>query len=153
VEFRPPDDRALLHIADTMRKADVAEVKASSGNSPRTAISASVDLSDWCTVAWITGEPVVVFGLVQRDILSGIGYPWMLGSDGVLAYKRAILQHTPHAIRCMNDICPVLMNYVHQRNRASVRLLQWLGFTLEPAVPWGVAGEKFHKFHKERDYV
>jgi hypothetical protein len=40
-----------------------------------------------------------------------------------------------------------LSNYVDARNHISRRWLAWLGFTLEPPAPYGVARLPFHKFH------
>jgi RimJ/RimL family protein N-acetyltransferase len=41
-----------------------------------------------------------------------------------------------------------LENYVHAENKASVRWLKWLGFTMDEAAPYGPRGENFIHFYK-----
>ncbi len=42
----------------------------------------------------------------------------------------------------------VLRNHVDARNSQAIRWLGWLGFTLKPAVPYGVARLPFHPFER-----
>jgi hypothetical protein len=43
------------------------------------------------------------------------------------------------------------VNLVHARNERAVRWLRWLGATIDPAVSWGLAGEKFMPFSFRRE--
>jgi hypothetical protein len=43
-----------------------------------------------------------------------------------------------------------LINYVDARNTQAIRWLEWLGFKMGPAVPYGVSGILFRRFTKER---
>ena len=150
IEFLPSTDEAVEFIADNMRPADVAEVWASSSLTPLEALRESLKISEFSTVAWINGTPCVIFGLVIRDILSGDGVPWMLGANQVLDHKRDILRHTPRAIEDMLAICPKLVNYVHAENAFSIRLIKWLGFTLDEPCEYGTKNELFHRFYQVR---
>lgn len=150
VKFKKPCDADLRYVAATMRSADVAEIKASHGFLPYDALLNGVDQSEFCVVAHINDEPVCVLGLNRRDFVSGIGVPWMLGSNSVMKYKREILLYSPKIIREMLSLCETLINYVHTDNKMSIRWLKWLGFKIDDPQPAGINGELFHKFHMNR---
>jgi len=150
VEFKRHCDYSIRFIADNMRAADEAEVWAAGLHSPFDSIMGGVDVSDFTTVVWIDGVPCTIFGLVKRSLITGAGTPWMLSAEQVMGHRREIVRHSPPVIDQMLDLCPRLMNYVHSKNTLSIRWLRWLGFTIDSAIPYGDAGEFFHKFHCER---
>ena len=63
VEFKRPCQDAVDHVADTMRDADVAEIMASHGHTPRQALMGGWDKSNFSTMTYIDDEPVVMFAL------------------------------------------------------------------------------------------
>lgn len=150
IEFVPPTDELVRSIAADMRPADVAEVWAASHSTPLQALMKGWRESDYVTVATCEGQPLVMFGLVKRGILSSAGVPWMLGAQVSLKHRREFLNRSPAVIDEMLTICPNLYNMVHSKNRDSIRWLKWLGFTIDDPVVHGREGELFHKFHMQR---
>lgn len=140
----------VVSIADNMRQADVEEVWASNHHKPLQSLVRSWELSDFATVATFNGTPLVMLGLVKRDMLTGSGVVWMLGSDEVMKHKKDLLRQTKPLIDEMLTICPRLCNMVHNKNRSSIIWLKWLGFTINEPIPHGPDGELFHPFYLER---
>jgi hypothetical protein len=150
LEFCKPTEQSIRFIADNMRDEDVKEVWASNRYTPFEALDSSVEASDFSTVVVIDGVPCSVFGLLVSDILTGTGVPWLLSSSEILKHKSELLRQSPRIISEMLTISPKLNNYVHTENKVSIQWLQWLGFKVEAAIPYGRDGEMFHYFHLSR---
>jgi len=148
IKFTEPTAEAIQFIADNMRDADIVEVWAAGHHTPIDSLTKSIDISEFNTLVTIDDIPCVLFGLVRTDILSGSGVPWMLGATSIMKHKREILKHSPVVIEQMLTICPNLVNYVHGKNKMSIRWLKWLGFIIEEPVPRGPDNELFHRFHR-----
>lgn len=140
-------------IAADVRPADRDEVMASHGLSPGRALDLSVRLSYRCWYVELDGEPLALVGVATQSLLSGTASPWLLGTTAIernpMAFLRASRRLFPTLIQGTN----YLENRVDARNEASIRWLAWLGFQLEPAEPWGVAGLPFHRFWMRTDHV
>ena len=98
-------------------------------------------------------NPVAIYGLTFRDMLSGIGSPWMLTANGIENAKRELITDVMDVLGIMLTICPTLVNHVHVENRMSVKWLRRLGFVLEAPEPIGLGGEMFHKFSMVKEDV
>lgn len=154
VEFVKPERWMIESIAADMRQADIDEVWASSRLHPLNALLRSWEVSDLSAVAMADGEPLVMLGLVKRDVLTGSGVVWMLGANKALKYRRDFFTQTRPVIEQMLSVCPYLYNRVHGKNSVSIRWLKMLGFTIEDPEVFGLGRELFHRFHLERsDYV
>lgn len=134
-------------IARNMRQADIEEIWASDNYTPLEALMSSWKLSKYSVVITINDEPCVMMGLVVRDMLSGNGIPWMLGTDTALKFKKKFFTEVPEVMNQMLNVCPRLYNYVHCKNTASIKWLKWIGFTLCDPEPYGREKELFHKFY------
>lgn len=150
VKFVKPTRDLIDVIANDMRQADVNEVWASNHQTPIEALTDGWEISDYSVIVTVNNEPCVMIGLAIRDILSGSGVIWMLGTEGALKYKRQFLKQVPVIIEEMLTICPNLFNYVHVKNKISIKWLKWIGFTLDEPLPHGYDGELFQKFHLKR---
>jgi len=150
VDFVKPTREMVEVIAANMRQADADEVWASNHYTPTEAMLSSWKASDKSMIVTVNDEPCVMIGLVIRDILSGAGIPWLLGTNAALKHKRHFLIQVPDVINEMLGICPNLYNYVHAKNKISVSWLKRIGFTIDEPVPFGRDNELFHKFHLER---
>ena len=131
VEFKRATPESLKYIADHMRDQDVAEVWASSRVRPLEALTTSVAMSDKHAIAYANSVPTVVMGLVMSDLLSGIGVPWMLGTDGVVKHKREFIKRTGPIVDEMMAQCTLLCNHVHSKNTVSIMWLHRLGFSID----------------------
>lgn len=153
VKFIKPDVDSICYIAENMRTADQIEVMASHGMTPIEAVLNSQELSDYCSVATYNDRPCALFGLVVRDLLTGTGCPWLLGTNDIDLCKRDFIKHTRSGVSEMLEICPRLENYVHVENRKSVRWLKTMGFQFDNPLPLGISGELFMRFHLEKKDV
>jgi hypothetical protein len=150
VKFVKPTKELIEALAADMRQADVDEIWASNHHTPIEALTNGLAISDRCAVVTVDGEPCVMLGLVIRDILSGSGVPWLLGTEAALKHKRKFLTQVPAVIDEMLNICPRLFNYVHADNKVSIKWLKRVGFTLDDPAPYGRDKESFHRFYLER---
>lgn len=138
------DDAAEL--AGRLREADTAELWAASRTLPNEGLRRAVALSTQAWSGFGDGELVVMFGVGSINFAGGIGAPWLLGSDGVERHAVAFLRNSRPHLAMMRESYGELRNYVDARNRAAVRWLGWLGFTIHPAEPHGPFKMPFHKF-------
>jgi len=150
IEFVRPTVEMVESIAADMRQADIDEVWASNHHTPLESMMKGWEASDFSTVAMCDGEPLVMIGLVKRDVLSGSGVVWMLGANRAMKYKKEFFRQTKPVIDEMLTICPRLCNMVHEKNTGSIQWLKWLGFTIGEPIPHGSDGELFRRFYLER---
>lgn len=151
VKYLRPTSELVRGIAENMRQADADEVWASDNFTPMEAMMESWKASDYSVVITVDDEPCVMIGLVIRDILSGNGIPWMLGTDAALKHQKKFFTEVPAVIEQMLSVCSKLHNRVHCKNVASVRWLKRIGFTMLEPEPYGPENEMFRKFYIERD--
>lgn len=149
VKFGKPTPEAIKFIADNMREADAVEVRASGGYTPIEALELSMKKSIRSVIVYADDVPLTALGVAPKGILSDVGIPWLLSAEQSLKHKREFLKLSPPVIDEMLDIYPKLINYVHNKNKLSIRWLKWLGFTIENPEPIRT-GELFHRFHIER---
>lgn len=149
VRFERPTPESIRFIADNMRPEDAEEVMAMNHYTPFEAMSLSVKNSAFAVVVVIDDIPVTMLGLVIGSAVTGMGSPWLLSARQALNHRRKFIELAPDIVDEMLQICPKLVNYVHVKNRLSIRWLKRIGFIVEAPVPIGVNGEMFHRFSKE----
>lgn len=150
LEFKPVTDEAIIHVAENMREADVKEIWASHHHEPEKALRYSTTLPGMACSVWFNNEPSAILGVVVGDIITSTGSPWLLGTDNIVKYRRLFLENSKMVLNDMFIVAKNLSNYVHVDNTVSIRWLKWLGFIFEPARPYGIEGELFHRFHLEK---
>lgn len=143
-----PNDARFL--ARELRQRDRDEVLASAGSHVEGAIRAAIIASGaMCWTVCNRAEaflPVWVIGCAPVEGVPGLGSPWLLATDEVARCPGALTKLTKGHIAQMLGTYSALYNYVDARNTDSVRWLERIGFTVEPAEPYGVAGLPFHPF-------
>lgn len=140
----------IATIAARMREADRIEVMASSGSSPHHALMFSLDRSQRAFTALVDGQPEVMFGVSDLNILTATGAPWLLGTEAVVTHQRQFLRRSIWWKEKLFEGYDVLKNLVHDDNVVSKRWLKWLGFTLSDPMPLGKSGEAFRLFELRR---
>ena len=135
----------IPYLAENMREADRRELEAMLVV-PEYALVCGINESAWAKTVIVEGRPALMFGVSDTSILSGIGIPWLLGTDDMERMKVTFIRQCRWFVLEMLRSYPVLVNYVDARNATSIRWLTWLGFTLDPAEPHGFNGELFHRF-------
>lgn len=136
-------------IARDMRDADAREVFAATGWEPGYALEKSLHLSSgWAVTVMDDEGPAAMGGLV----LDGRnGCPWLLGTPRLtLGRRRWFMKMSRFFFEKACHDADYLENHVDARYAASVRWLRWLGFTIEPAEPYGLLQLPFHRFHWRR---
>ena len=137
-------------IALDMRLADMREVWASERRSPAQALVNALGRSSLAWTCIIDDFPAFMWGVARvGTLMSQTGAPWLLATP-VIEQRRVIpefLRQCPAYVERMQARFPRLENYVHARNRLSVRWLRWLGFTVEPQTVER-NGEAFFPFWK-----
>ncbi len=136
----------VVELGPNLRAADVEEVRAASGFGAIDALGRSFDFS---THVWVVrdigGHPLALWGVGPLSLVEGRGCPWLLASDAFEALGADIARLSRPLLAGMRELYPRLENHVDTRHAKSVRWLQWLGFTIEPASPWGVENRPFHR--------
>lgn len=148
-DFQPND---LWTVALNMRDEDRAEIKASHGADPLTALIASVEGSD---LKWtITDEQLGVIGIfgVGRSVGEPRrGSPWLLATPDLELRYISFLRQARGYVQQMQDAYPFLENWVDARNTVSIKWLAWCGFTLDEPETFGVEGRLFRRFDMRRE--
>ncbi|MDA8231570.1 MAG: hypothetical protein M0006_09550 [Magnetospirillum sp.] len=150
VEVIPATAAHAAAIAPILRAADREEVRAACGLAPEEALRLSLATSPLAWTGMAAGSPVCLFGAASPGLLGGPGRPWLLATDALVRHSAAFLRRNRAYVAAMLDEFGHLANHVDARNSVSVRWLRWLGFTLEPARPFGPYGLPFHPFHMRR---
>lgn len=136
-------------LAPNMRAADRAEVWSSMLATPEEALARSLDLSTMAWAGCVDGEVVCMFGAGPATLLGTTGIPWLLASDALENHATAFLRRNRAYVARMRIAFDRLENWVDARNAASIAWLNWLGFTIHPAAPFGSLGLPFHRFTME----
>ena len=150
LEIVPAGMDHVAPIAARMREADRREVMASGGHTPHGALMFSLSKSRVAWTAIVDGQPEVMFGGADLNVLTRTGAPWLLGTDAVERHYRLFLRQSLSWREQLSQRYDVLRNFVDDRNEVSKRWLSWMGFTLFDPVPVGVNGEMFRMFELRR---
>jgi len=130
IEIVPAEEWHIASIAARMRKADADEVHAASGSTPLEALTLSFKKSSLVMTALVDGQPEVMWGAGEINILNGIAAPWLLGTDAVERHYVRFLRASLEWRAKLLERYTILRNFVDDRNAVSIRWLKWLGFRL-----------------------
>ena len=134
-------------LAANMSVADKREMWALANVSPHEAISECLRVSRDTKTGLADGRVVCMFGIIPPStILSDLHTPWLLGTNLLPRHAKTFLRLSRKYFAGMKGATPHMVNYVDARHTAAKRWLSWLGFTLDPAKPYGVEGLPFHRF-------
>ncbi len=145
----PVTQEHVTAAAMDMRPADRAEVWALAHLTPLRALEVSVKGSNrpW---AGLYGDDVLcLFGVSEMTLISRVGVPWMLSTHNMAKHVQAVGRTSLRYIRQLRREYDWLENYVDARHELSIKWLEWMGFTLEPALPFGIDRLPFHRFTLE----
>ena len=107
IQWVKPTVELVESIANDMRQADAEEVWASNHHTPIESMMKGWEMSDVSTIAIDdNGEPLVMIGLVKRDMLTGSGVVWMLGANKAMKHKKEFFRQTKPIINEMLTIGP-----------------------------------------------
>lgn len=133
------------------RDMDLLEMREAMKMSPQDQVDLSWEKSKkmrW--TVWYGDQVACILGCVGVD--GKFGVPWLLGTELSKKVKRAFLKEIKDCLGTMIKEYKFLINYVHPKNKQSIRWLKWLGFTVTSPIPFGDFGNLFHPFYM-RDHV
>lgn len=139
------ENKAVLML-NRMRSEDQAECLAYESKTANVALLEGVMCSEYCKIVLLDGTPVACFGVRSVPLAPGYGVPWMLATEEFFKIRRFVVRYSKKYIHRMLLRFPMLVNYVHKKNKVSVRWLRWCGFKFEKARSAGPAGELFYRF-------
>lgn len=149
VEDVRPIDCAIISLE--LREADRREIFASTADaSACRAIVASVRGSRVCFCVKRNGAAVMLFGVARRALLGDAHVVWALASREIERAPFAFLRHCRRAVAGLNEVFPVMVNFVGVWNEQSLRWLRWCGFRVLEARRIGIHGEWFYPVIKRR---
>ena len=138
------------NLKGRLRESDIQEIRASSGRNPDFSLEMSWRLSPLCWAAEKQDKQgtrtISIFGASRISLLSEKGIPWMLGSEELNGAGLEVGRCSRQYVLEMKRHFRLLENYIDARQKRSIRWLQWCGFHVEPAEPYGVLGLPFHRF-------
>lgn len=153
IEVRQASVRDMIYVAKRLRDADRMEIAAATLMDPKHIMMATYWHSPIHLCGTVDDEPVVVFGVATTSLLSDVGQPWMLATDKIEEHQMAFLRRCRHYVEDWRGQFSCLENVVDARNLKAILWLDWLGFTLEEAQPFGALGRPFHRFSAGGLYV
>lgn len=137
-------------ILANVRQADIDELDASHGTTPGEAMRMGIEISLVAWTGFVDGEPICMFGVSPISAISGVGCPWMIGTNLIDKHWLGFLRRCKPVVDAMFSLCPRLINYVDVRNKKAMLWLKWLGFTFDPPQPFGVKQMPFMRFEQTR---
>lgn len=148
MNWAEPTWERVEYVAQRLRKSDVDEVFNSHAISGEEAVYESWTHSAVCrSIEGDNGKPVAVCGVND-------GLIWLLGTDELFATASHVRQFIRGGKPWINDLVNdwgCLHNWVYSKNRASMRWLRSLGFTIHPAEPIGPFAQLFCYFERRKD--
>jgi hypothetical protein len=125
---RPTRWEDVPTLAENMREADIAEVKASAGIEPSMALFIGIMEGETNTICLPDGTPAGIYG-VTPTVTPGLGCVWMLATNELRKVHRQFLRESRQGIA---DLCKdyrAVYNYTDARNKVHHRWIEWAGFT------------------------
>jgi len=138
----------IERVAAHMRKSDRDEVFAAGAVTALEALRHSFDCSDESWAGLADGEPICIFGVAPRSMITGTGVPWLLGTPEIEKHALPFLRRSRRVMSEWRSRFELLENHVDARNTKSIQWLRWLGFTIHDAIPYGPFNLPFHPFEK-----
>ena len=146
---RPSVLADVSYIAYHLRPADVAELKASSGNDPLASISHGFEKSDNCTtIINEEGTPIGIGGVIPAD---GYGVVWMVATPGIEECGTSLLRQSRPFMDKLQENYPILFNFIDDRNDLHKKWVKWVGFEFVKTIEnYGNEQRKFHAIVRRR---
>lgn len=136
-------------VAQDLREADVAEVRAASGMNPEEALMTGLMYpgSRTMTIKLPNGYPVGMYGVCP--VSPGVGAVWMLAANGI---HQVSFQFARESHRGIDELCQgydIVFNFTDARNSVHHRWIKWAGFSIiKKHEQYGFEGRPFYEFVK-----
>jgi hypothetical protein len=144
----------IEELLEDIRDVDIRELRSSTGKEPKEILQVSFRMPGSIFTLRVKGDLVCIFGIAtvgSPEDLAGV--PWMIGTNKVKKYRREFLDVSRTIFCTMCSKYRYLSNYVDDRNKDSIKWLQWLGFHVGDPVPFGIADLPFRQFLLVNNHV
>lgn len=125
---RPAEWSDIPILAGDLRPADIAEIKALSGNTPREAISRGLENGASYVACLPNDIPAAVFGVVPMS--PEVGGVWMTATNQFKHLHRQFLRESREGVSELGRGYRVLTNITDARNHVHHRWIKWAGFSI-----------------------
>ena len=147
--LRAVHPRDAYILAPLLREADKREIIARQHLDIENALWHSITESDEAFVASRPdGSPLAVFGVGSSEELPRLGIPWMVGTDEMIRYKKALIRDAHKWVEKKLDTYTILSNYVDSRNTVHINWLKHLGFVVFEGHPTSFSDIPFYPFYR-----
>lgn len=143
---RPAEWDDVPRLAEDLRSADIAELKAASGLGPEAAIEHGMRAGE-CFVACLPDHtPAFIFGVVPL-IPKELGSVWAVATNRFKEVQRQFLRESRGATAELCSPYRLTYNYTDARNTLHHRWIKWCGFTfIKRHEEFGVERRPFLEF-------
>jgi hypothetical protein len=146
---RPSLEKDAYELAPRLRKADLEEVDAASGENPLEALIRGYEHSYQPFTILVNDRVAGMFGAVPLDQEFVVGAVWLLGSDDIFNVRMPFARQSRLWVDVVHKPFSVLTNWVDERNCVHVRWLKWVGFKfIAKCERFGYRNLPFYEFVK-----
>jgi hypothetical protein len=148
IQILPAHINHIAQILPNLRTDDYNEIYAATGEKdPTKELYRALQRDGSHYTAFLpNGEVLAIFGIAETQSFTKIGSPWLVASNAVADHEVAFLRKSKIFFPKLIKNYDYLINMVDERNLNSKQWLQWLGFQIHPATPYGPFDQNFHKF-------
>lgn len=136
----------IERMAPHVRQADRDELWSGWRSKPEDSLRHGIERSSHCYTAMVNFQPICMVGVVPESLLGSTGVVWLIGTDLIVDHQIGFLRRCRPYFGKMRGMYSYMHNYVSAQNTDALRWLAWLGFTIQPAAPFGPDGAPFHHF-------
>lgn len=86
---------------------------------------------------FLGGELAGLFGVVPTNVLAGLASVWLLPGRAIATHPYAFLRACRPVIHALLEDWVALMNVVDARSKKALLWARWLGFHVQPPIPFG----------------
>jgi len=139
-----------VRLAPKLRRADLQEIQAATGETALGALERGLQDSDPSYVIIdAEGTPLALFGVVPD--IGDKGIVWLLGSDAIEEHAISFARGSRPWLDRLHERYPVLWSFVDVRNELHLRWLTWCGFEVTRTIEgFGVERRAFHEVVRVR---
>jgi hypothetical protein len=121
----------LAHIRDMaeVMQEQTSEIAKKMGAEPRRLLWQSYKRSFMCKSVFINGKIAAIFG-ISGVLYGDVGMPWLILSDEVNEYPFRVAFMYKRELNKMQEMFPILQDYVDETNKKAIRMLELMGFQI-----------------------
>ena len=137
-------------IVSNLNQDIEGEMKAISPKPVDEFIADAIHRSDDVWSAFDEEGIICIFGIRRPHLLSDRGVPWLITSNLIHKHKRDFLKGAKITLAHWLTQYDVLENWIPMGFPRLLRWLEWAGFTVFDAEPYGVKRQFFYRIEKRK---